>query len=107
MILNELPSSGLVFAGSDTTRFVFKCLQIPDFNSVVPLHSSAITTVINLLAQYPEIQDSLRAEVQEAHQQYGQELDITNRTLAEKQEKITQLTEEIDESALSRHANGQ
>ncbi|CCO30027.1 Putative cytochrome P450 CYP13A10 [Rhizoctonia solani AG-1 IB] len=47
---------GLVFAGSDGT-------------------SSAITTTLNLLVQHPEIQDKLRAEVQEAYHQYGQDLD--------------------------------
>ncbi|CAE6477280.1 unnamed protein product [Rhizoctonia solani] len=46
---------GFVFAGSDTT-------------------SSAITTVIYLLAQHTEVQEKLHTEIQEAYQRYGQDL---------------------------------
>ncbi|KAF8704659.1 cytochrome P450, partial [Rhizoctonia solani] len=48
--------NGLVFAGHDTT-------------------SSALARTLHFLTQYPDVQDQLRKEVQEAHRQHGKDLD--------------------------------
>nr|AVI01412.1 steroid 19-hydroxylase [Thanatephorus cucumeris]QDJ74241.1 cytochrome P450-1 [Thanatephorus cucumeris] len=48
--------NGLIFAGHDTT-------------------SGGLTRTLHLLAQHPEVQDQLRAEVREAHGLHGKELD--------------------------------